>query len=78
MAKNLLGVLIGTALDRRDGDSGVKSAVEGYVVESAFKVVLPLAVPFAVGWAAQRGIPKALHSVSSHLEHQRRGQALNQ
>lgn len=33
MAGNVLGMLVGAAIDRRDGDSGVKGAIEGYLVQ---------------------------------------------
>ena len=32
---NLLGALIGAAIDREDGDSGIKGAIVGTVAESA-------------------------------------------
>lgn len=53
MANNVLGMFIGAAIDREDGDSGVKGALEGYVVEGLVKVVAPLAVTFAIGWGVQ-------------------------
>ena len=51
---NTLGMLIGTAIDRRDGDSGVGGAIVGYLVEGALKIVVPVAVTAAVGWATLR------------------------
>lgn len=48
--KNLIGMAIGAALDRRDGDSGVKGAIMGSVVQSLAKAAVPLAIVGAVGW----------------------------
>jgi hypothetical protein len=53
---NLLGALVGAALDRRDGDSGVKGAIVGMVVQGAMRVVAPIALTYAVGWVVQYGI----------------------
>lgn len=72
MAKNMLGMLIGAALDRQDGDSGIKGAVGGYVVEGALKTVVPLAVTFAVGWFVLRGARRGLQAASEALEIRRR------
>lgn len=51
MANNLVGLLVGAALDRRKGGSGIAGAIEGTVIEGAVKLVVPLAVTFAIGWA---------------------------
>lgn len=56
---NILGALIGAAIDRQDGDSGIKGAIIGTVVESALRVVLPVAATYALGWAVQYGARKA-------------------
>ncbi len=61
---NLLGALIGAAIDRRDGDSGIKGAIIGTVAESAIRAVAPLVATYALGWAVQYGIRKAWHAVS--------------
>ena len=63
---NLLGALIGAAIDRRDGDSGIKGAIIGTVAESAIRVVAPLAATFALGWAVQYGIRKGWHAIAGH------------
>ena len=59
---NLLGALIGAAIDRRDGDSGIKGAIVGTVVEGAVKVLAPVVATYALGWAVQYGIRKAWHA----------------
>lgn len=64
MANNILGMLVGAAIDRGDGDSGVKGAFEGYVVEGLIKVVAPLAVTFAIGWGVQYLVREGLHAAT--------------
>ena len=58
---NLLGALIGAAIDRKDGDSGIKGAIVGSVAESAIRGLAPIAATFALGWVVQFGIRKAWH-----------------
>jgi len=60
---NWIGALIGAAIDRRDGDSGIKGAVVGYAAQGLVRVVAPLAVTFAIGWAVQKGVKAAAGSV---------------
>jgi hypothetical protein len=59
---NLLGALIGAAIDRRDGDSGLKGAIVGTVVEGTVKVLAPIVATYALGWAVLYGIRKAWHA----------------
>lgn len=61
---NLLGALIGAAIDRTDGDSGIKGAIIGTVAEGAIRVAVPIAATWALGWAVQYGIRKAWHAVA--------------
>jgi hypothetical protein len=56
---NMLGALVGAAIDRRDGDSGIKGAILGSLAEKTIRIAAPLALTFALGWAVQRGIRKA-------------------
>ena len=58
---NLLGALIGAAIDRGDGDSGIKGAIIGTVAESAIRGLAPIVATYALGWAVQYGIRKAWH-----------------
>jgi hypothetical protein len=55
---NLLGALIGAAIDRQDGDSGIKGAIVGTVTEGAIKIVAPLIATYALGWAVQYAVRK--------------------
>ncbi len=50
--KNLLGTAIGAAIDRKDGDSGVKGAATGYATEGLVKFTAKLAALAAIGWGA--------------------------
>lgn len=53
MAK-LLGALIGAALDRRDGDSGIRGALIGAAIQGGMRVALPLGAAVLVGLAVKR------------------------
>ena len=57
MSATTIGGLIGAAIDSLggDGDSNVDGAIKGAVVANVVKVVLPLAVTYAIGWAVLRG-----------------------
>ena len=61
---NLIGALVGAAIDRQDGDSGIKGAIIGTVAESAVRVLVPIVATYAVGWAVLYGVGKLSHAVS--------------
>ena len=61
---NLLGALVDAAIDRRDGDSGVKGAIIGSLAEKAIRVAAPIALTFALGWAVQRGVRRGWRAFS--------------
>ena len=67
MADNVLGMLVGAAIDRRDGDSGIKGAIVGSLVQSGVRVVTPLAVTFAIGWTVQYLARRAVHAVIDRM-----------
>ena len=71
---NLVGVLIGAAIDRRDGDSGIKGAIIGSVVESTIRIAAPIAVTYALGWAVQYGVRKAWHAAAGRDPIDRNGE----
>jgi hypothetical protein len=56
--------LIGAAIDRQDGDSGIKGAIIGTVAESAIRTIVPLAATFALGWFVQYGVRKGWQAVA--------------
>ena len=60
---NLLGALIGAAIDREDGDSGIKGAIAGTLAESAIRALAPVVATYALGWAVQYGIRKGWHAL---------------
>ena len=60
---NLLGALIGAAIDRGDGDSGIKGAIIGTVAETAIRWAAPVVATYALGWAVQYGIRKGWRAV---------------
>ncbi|MBV9840177.1 MAG: hypothetical protein JOY99_01350 [Sphingomonadaceae bacterium] len=64
MANNLLGILVGAAIDREEGESGVKGALEGYFIEGALRLVAPILVTYAIGWGVQYGIRRGLHALT--------------
>lgn len=64
MVDNVLGMLVGAAIDRSDGDSGIKGAIEGYLIEGAIKVIAPLAVTFAIGWGVQYLARRGLRAIT--------------
>lgn len=55
---NLAAMLIGAAIDRRDGDSGVKGAITGLLAASAVRVAVPIIATYAVGWLVLKGAGK--------------------
>ena len=61
---NLIGTLVGAAIDRQDGDSGIKGAIIGTVAESAIRVLVPVIATYAVGWAVLYGIGRVTHAAS--------------
>jgi hypothetical protein len=54
MIGKVLGAIVGSRIDRSDGDSGIKGAVLGTVGVSLLKRVLPLALLIGGGLAAKR------------------------
>ena len=63
-ASTIIGGLIGSAIDKRKGeDSTVDGALIGAGVVTAARIVVPIAVTFAVGWLALRGLSKLTDAV---------------
>lgn len=61
---NLLGALIGAAIDRDEGGSGIKGAIEGTIAEYAIRAVAPIVATWALGWAVQYGVRKGWHALT--------------
>ncbi len=47
-----LGAMVGAAIDRRDGDSGLKGALIGATAGRVLKSALPVAAAATMGWVA--------------------------
>lgn len=60
---NLFGALIGAAIDREDGDSGIKGAIIGTVAETAIRAIAPVVATWALGWAVQYGVRKSWQAI---------------
>lgn len=57
MGATTIGALIGGALDSMSGeDSAADGALYGAATANVLKVVVPLALTYAVGWAVLRGV----------------------
>jgi hypothetical protein len=57
--KNVIGTVIGAAIDRRDGDSGVKGAILGYLASGTVKTVAKLGILAAIGAGAVGAFKRA-------------------
>ncbi|MDQ2893528.1 MAG: hypothetical protein M3R64_10645 [Pseudomonadota bacterium] len=56
MGATTVGALIGAGIDAMSGDDGeADGALIGAITANVLKVVVPLAVTYAVGWAVLRG-----------------------
>ena len=51
---NILGAAIGAAIDRRDGDSGIKGLVVGALTQRVLITALPIIASVAVAWYLKR------------------------
>ena len=69
MGATTTGAVIGAAIDSLSGDDGVgDGALIGAVSANVLKVVLPLAVTYAVGWAVLRGAETLKDQVFGKVE----------
>lgn len=62
---NFLGAMIGAAIDRQDGDSGIKGAIVGTVAETTIRVLAPVIATYALGWAVQYSVGKLWRSLGA-------------
>ena len=56
--------MIGAAIDRGDGDSGIKGMIVGLGAEGAIRLLAPVVACLTLGWAVQYGVRKAWHAVT--------------
>ena len=61
---SLMGALVGAAIDREEGGSGIKGAIEGTIAEWAIRTITPVIATYALGWAVQYGIRKGWHALA--------------
>jgi hypothetical protein len=64
MPHNMMGMLLGAAIDRSDGDSGIKGAIIGSLTETTLRMAAPMIVTFAIGWAVQFAARKTWNAVT--------------
>lgn len=57
--RNLVGTAFGAAIDRRDGDSGVKGAIIGYVASGTLKTAAKLGLLAAIAAGGYRLVRKS-------------------
>lgn len=51
---NMMGALIGAAIDRRDGDSGLKGALAGAALQRGLRLALPAGAALLLAMALKR------------------------
>jgi hypothetical protein len=59
----IMGALIGAAIDRRDGEGGIKGAIAGAIAQRAAGAALPMLGTLAVGWAVIKAAKFAEQSI---------------
>ncbi len=60
---SLTGALIGAAIDREEGGSGIKGAIEGTIAEWAIRTVAPIIATYALGRLVEYGVRKGWQAV---------------
>jgi hypothetical protein len=69
----MLGALVGAAIDRSDGDSGIKGAIIGAGLSKTASVLAPLVMTFVIGWALQKAVGAAWNAMPDIGGDQTRG-----
>jgi hypothetical protein len=70
MGATTVGALIGGAVDSISGDDGIADgALIGAGTAAVLKVVLPVVVTYAVGWAALRALGEVRSLLATGGEH---------
>ncbi|WP_335303232.1 hypothetical protein [Sphingomonas adhaesiva] len=63
-----MGALIGGAVDAMSGDDGVADgALYGAITANVLKLVLPVALTYAVGWGVLKGLSVLVDTVSKKV-----------
>jgi hypothetical protein len=56
-------MLVGAAIDRGDGDSGIKGAIIGSIAQTTVRLAVPLVITYAVGWGVLHLAKRALNAI---------------
>ena len=68
MGATTTGALIGGAIDAMSGDdSAADGALYGVIAAHALKIVLPIAITYAVGWGVLKGLEKLGQTISEKV-----------
>lgn len=71
MANHTVSMLVGAAIDRNEGRSGIGGAIKGTMIDGVDKLVPPPAVTLAVGWAVHYVVGHGLHAGSGNDDFRR-------
>jgi hypothetical protein len=63
---SLMGALIGAAIDRDEGGSGIKGAIEGTIAEWAIRTIAPIIATYALGRLVEYGARKGWQTLVGH------------
>lgn len=61
-----LGAVVGAAIDRSDGDSGIKGAIFGTFAAKTAATLTPLIVTFLIGWVVQKAIISGWNAIQEN------------
>ena len=61
--ENLLGALIGAAIDCDQGGSAIKGAIRGTIAETAIRTLVPIVATYALGLAVQYAVRQVSHAL---------------
>ncbi|CAN5552307.1 hypothetical protein BH09PSE4_BH09PSE4_14830 [soil metagenome] len=66
MGATTIGALVGAGIDSMSGDDGnADGAILGAVSANVLKIVLPIAITYAVGWGVLRALGKFRDGLAS-------------
>lgn len=71
---NLLGAMIGAAMDREEGGSGIKGAIEGTIAEWAIRRIAPIIATYMLGRMVEYGVRKGWQAITGSDPVDDRGQ----
>lgn len=65
---SMLGALVGAAIDRSDGDFGIKGAIIGTALSKTAAVVAPAVMTFLIGWTVQKAVYSGYIALSGNAK----------